>query len=169
MDKQIYNNKMHKLLLYIFMLLPLIILTKYVLQGSLNELNGINYVLCIISLPCSFLYYKLKKQKNLFLYLLIYESIVIEHFAYIILFKTEVTSINSVFLTPYIFRSILLLAIFCSNDKILNYINSRKKLSIILCFIVNIILIYHNNFVVRQFNIRNLKDFFYSSIVILTD
>lgn len=164
METKYYNKKVLTLALYLFISWPVLAMTKFVSNHYIDELSGINYILAIIALPCTILYYKIRKQKNLFIYILVYLSILIEQFSNLVFDNMNIAMSNNL-VTSVIFRCMLFYLLFKPKNQIINYLESKKQYSIIFCILINIMFVINDYFI--ECNISNSVIFILLYVIII--
>lgn len=151
-----YKNKIKKLIIYLSTILPLIYIVNNFVSNSGSKFNSANFVLAVISIPCCLLYYRMNRESNLFMYILIYISIMIGNTSYWIL--------NSRFNVTYpihlggfvLFRLFLLLLLLFPDSKISIFIEGNKKKSVILTVLITPLLLISNSLIYRNLYFCNL-------------
>lgn len=151
----LYKEKISKLLFSIIILLPLIYFINLLIVHSGTKFNSADFILCIISIPCCILYYKMTQDSNLFLYILIYISIFMNNTSSWII-SSNLEDINYFHDSLFLFRLSIVLLILFPNNKISLYIKKHKKNSILLTFLICFILIIPNFFINEYFNSLSL-------------
>lgn len=151
-----YKNKMKKLIFYLSTILPLIYIVNNFVSNSGSKFNSANFVLAIISIPFCLLYYRMNRQSNLFMYILIYISIMIENTSYWIL-SSRFNAAYYIHLDSFVlFRLFLLLLLIYPNSEISLLVERNKKKSVILTILLAPLLLISNGLINRDLHLPNL-------------
>ena len=107
----------------------------------LEDLNSINIIMGIIAIPCCLLYYYMYRNNEFFILTLSYISIFIEY-VYVNYIVASVGISEHLISFPFIFRIFLLTIAIFNNSKYAKKIIEKKRISVILVIIINIIMTY---------------------------
>ena len=107
----------------------------------LEDLNSINIIIGIIAIPCCLLYYYMYRNNEFFILTLSYISIFIEYI-YVNYIVVSVGISEHLISFPFIFRIFLLTVAIFNDSKYVKKIIEKKRTSVILVLIINIIGIY---------------------------
>ena len=117
----------------------------------IQDINTINVLLGLIAIPCCLLYYYMYKNNEFFILKLSYISIFIEYI--FVNFIIENIGLSAHLITfPFVVRIFLLTIAILSESKYAYKIVSRKKLSVILIVLINII----GTFIEVKINLSNI-------------
>ena len=156
-----YEKKSRKYILY--MLIETVLFLGFSIAGieilDINKLRGIiiiqdintiNVILGLIAIPCCLLYYYMYKNNEFFILKLSYVSIFIEYI--FVNFIIENIGLSAHLITfPFVVRILLLTIAILKESKYAYKIVSRKKLSVILIVLINII----GTFIEVKLNLSN--------------
>lgn len=156
-----YEKKSRKYILY--MLIETVLFLGFSIAGieilDINKLRGIiiiqdintiNVILGLIAIPCCLLYYYMYKNNEFFILKLSYVSIFIEYI--FVNFIIENIGLSAHLITfPFVVRILLLTIAILNESKYAYKIVSRKKLSVILIVLINII----GTFIEVKLNLSN--------------
>ncbi|MDO4535020.1 MAG: PAS domain-containing sensor histidine kinase [Clostridium perfringens] len=175
-EKKHYDKKTKNLIKYTFiftimLLITLYVLGKYILllQGVeefrlVRYIDGANFILALISVPCCFLYYKIYKNEEFFILTLSYVSILLEYTFVNMCFQADNFSLYTM-IAPFLFRCLFLILAMKNKSKISQLIVKGKYISIISALILNILGLYAEiyvrellgtNFLFKYFPIINI-------------
>lgn len=154
MRNDIYTKNILKLICYVILFILLININSFMSRDFFIELDGINYILVLLCVPCAFLYYTLCKHKSKYIYILIYASILMEYIITVTLLTNNIAT-NAKLFTPFIFRTLLLILILHGKDNIIDYIVSQRAIIFIIWIFTTLISISFDYFVDFAFK-RNL-------------
>ena len=116
-----------------------------------QDINSINVILGLISIPTCLLYYYMYKNNEFFILKLSYISIFIEYI--FVNFIIENIGLSAHLITfPFVVRIFLLTIAILNESKYAYKIVSRKKLSVILIVLINII----GTFIEVKLNLSNI-------------
>lgn len=104
-------------------------------------LDGINFILGIISIPCCILYYYLYKNKEFFIFILSYLSIDIEYYfinSFLVYNNIYYSKVINMIFFPFLIRIMLLILAIFYDSKTTKTILLHKKLSITFIVFFNI-------------------------------
>ena len=104
----------------------------------LEDLNSINIIIGIIAIPCCLLYYYMYRNNEFFILTLSYISIFIEYI-YVNYIVVSVGISEHLISFPFIFRIFLLTVAIFNDSKYVKKIIDKKRTSVILVLIINII------------------------------
>lgn len=104
----------------------------------LEDLNSINIIIGIIAIPCCLLYYYMYRNNEFFILTLSYISIFIEYI-YVNYIVVSVGISEHLISFPFIFRIFLLTVAIFNDSKYVKKIIEKKRTSVILVLIINII------------------------------
>ncbi len=104
----------------------------------LKDLNSINIIIGIIAIPCCLLYYYMYRNNEFFILTLSYISIFIEYI-YLNYIVQSIGLSGRLITFPFIFRIFLLTIAIFNESKYLKKIIDKKRLSVIVVLIINII------------------------------
>ena len=104
----------------------------------LEDLNSINIIIGIIAIPCCLLYYYMYRNNEFFILTLSYISIFIEYI-YVNYIVVSVGISEYLISFPFIFRIFLLTVAIFNDSKYVKKIIEKKRTSVILVLIINII------------------------------
>ena len=104
----------------------------------LEDLNSINIIIGIIAIPCCLLYYYMYRNNEFFILTLSYISIFIEYI-YVNYIVVSVGISEHLISFPFIFRIFLLTIAIFNDSKYVKKIIEKKRTSVILVLIINII------------------------------
>ena len=104
----------------------------------LEDLNSINIIIGIIAIPCCLLYYYMYRNNEFFILTLSYISIFIEYI-YVTYIVVSVGISEHLISFPFIFRIFLLTVAIFNDSKYVKKIIEKKRTSVILVLIINII------------------------------
>ena len=104
----------------------------------LEDLNSINIIIGIIAIPCCLLYYYMYRNNEFFILTLSYISIFIEYI-YVNYIVVSVVISEHLISFPFIFRIFLLTVAIFNDSKYVKKIIEKKRTSVILVLIINII------------------------------
>ena len=107
----------------------------------LEDLNSINIIIGIIAIPCCLLYYYMYRNNEFFILTLSYISIFIEYI-YVNYIVVSVGISEHLISFPFIFRIFLLTIAIFNDSKYVKKIIEKKRTSVILVLIINIIVTY---------------------------
>lgn len=128
---------------YLAMYIPLLILYKILGPIFVREVEGINFMMTVIAIPCCIVYYKITKKNNFFLYLLFYLSLLIDNtYIHVQSFYGTVDRTVPLLL---IFREGLILLITLEWTSAIEWISKHKIIISILFVSCNIIILITNN------------------------
>ena len=117
----------------------------------IQDINTINVLLGLIAIPCCLLYYYMYKNNEFFILKLSYISIFIEYI--FVNFIIENIGLSAHLITfPFVVRIFLLTIAILNESKYAYKIVSRKKLSVILIILINII----GTFMEVKLNLSNI-------------
>ena len=117
----------------------------------IQDINTINVLLGLIAIPCCLLYYYMYKNNEFFILKLSYISIFIEYI--FVNFIIENIGLSAHLITfPFVVRIFLLTIAILNESKYTYKIVSRKKLSVILIVLINII----GTFIEVKLNLSNI-------------
>ncbi len=104
----------------------------------LKDLNSINIIIGIIAIPCCLLYYYMYRNNEFFILTLSYISIFIEYI-YLNYIVQSIGLSGRLITFPFIFRIFLLTIAIFNESKYVKKIIDKKRLSVIVVLIINII------------------------------
>lgn len=104
----------------------------------LKDLNSINIIIGIIAIPCCLLYYYMYRNNEFFILTLSYISIFIEYI-YLNYIVQSIGLSGGLITFPFIFRIFLLTIAIFNESKYVKKIIDKKRLSVIVVLIINII------------------------------
>ncbi len=151
--KKSYDEKTKDLIKHMFIVTIIVLITLYIcgkyiiLLSGIQEfkvdkyIDGANYILALIAVPCCFLYYKIYQNEDFFILTLSYISIFIEYIFVNLCFQSDNFLFYSM-ATPFLFRCLFLCLAMKNKSNISKFVVKGKYISIALALLVNIIGLY---------------------------
>ncbi len=144
-----YEEQSKKYIIYMFISTILFLICSIILIKVINvneikslpilkDLNSINIIIGIIAIPCCLLYYYMYRNNEFFILTLSYISIFIEYI-YVNYIVQSIGLSERLITFPFIFRIFLLTIAIFNESKYVKKIIEKKRVSIILVLVINII------------------------------
>lgn len=151
---------------YIAMYLPLLILYKALGGVFVREVEGINFMMTVLTIPSCLVYYMITKKDNYLCYMLFFISLLYDNtYTHIRSFYGEVDRIVPLIL---IFRNIIFIIIAFEIEPIIKWTSKHSWISFIIVTVINGLLLFTNeNVAYKIYAFKYFNEVFMVGIVFM--